>query len=69
MDLEMLEQVFAEIDQDHSGALDADELKALMVRANINVSPEELDEMIQMADENGDGLIDLREFKKLFSNF
>jgi calmodulin len=69
MDPETLEQVFAEIDQDHSGALDPDELRALMVRANINISTEELDEMIRMADTNGDGLIDLKEFKQLFSDF
>jgi calmodulin len=69
MDPETLEQVFAEIDRNGNGTLEPDELKALMARADLDVSGQELDEMIKMADVDGDGLIDLQEFKQLFLDF
>ncbi|MEB3163490.1 MAG: EF-hand domain-containing protein [Prochlorothrix sp.] len=65
MDTKALEDVFAQIDKDSSGFLDAEELKHLMHEANLQVSDEEIKEMIRMADTNGDGLIDLKEFKQL----
>ena len=65
MDTKALEDVFAQIDKDSSGFLDAEELKHLMHEANLQVSDEEIQEMIRMADTNGDGLIDLKEFKQL----
>lgn len=65
MDTKALEDVFAQIDKDSSGFLDAEELKHLMQEANLKVSDEEIQEMIRMADTNGDGLIDLKEFKQL----
>ncbi|MGA1264273.1 MAG: EF-hand domain-containing protein [Prochlorothrix sp.] len=65
MDTNALEEVFAQIDKDNSGFLDAEELKHLMHEANLQVSDEEIQEMIRMADANGDGLIDLKEFKQL----
>ncbi|MEB3273298.1 MAG: EF-hand domain-containing protein [Prochlorothrix sp.] len=67
MDTLTLEQVFAQIDKDGSGFLDESELKELMREADLEVSDEEIQEMMKMADVNGDGRIDLKEFKQLMT--
>jgi Ca2+-binding EF-hand superfamily protein len=69
MDSQSLDQVFAHIDQDNSGTLDPQELAELMKQAGVSVSPEDILEMIKMADTNGDGVIDLAEFRRLMANF
>ncbi|KKJ01442.1 EF-hand domain-containing protein [Prochlorothrix hollandica] len=68
MDAQSLEEVFSHIDVDNSGFLDAEELIKLMQDADLDVSLDEVKAMIKMADTNGDGVIDLKEFKQLMGN-
>ena len=68
MDAQSLEEVFSHIDVDNSGFLDAEELIKLMQDVDLDVSLDEVKAMIKMADTNGDGVIDLKEFKQLMGN-
>ena len=62
---ERLEKVFHEMDTDHSGALDPDELKAAFAAVGRPSDDETIRKCIQVLDKNNDGLIDLEEFKAL----
>lgn len=69
MDIQAIEQVFSEIDTNNNGFLEPEEIRTLMSRAEVVITDEELDSMIQRADTNGDGQIDIQEFKKLLADF
>lgn len=57
---------FASIDKDCDGFITKDELKISL--KDSNVSDEDINQMIENADLNGDGKIDPMEFIKAYSN-
>ena len=62
---EQLKKRFNELDKDHSGKLEKDEIRDVVKKTNPNVSDQEIDDLIKQADKNGDGLIDFEEFLTL----
>ncbi|KAL3456177.1 hypothetical protein BJX64DRAFT_271181 [Aspergillus heterothallicus] len=60
-----LREAFAVFDQDKSGTISADELRRVLRSIGDDVSDADVDEMVRMADVNGDGSIDYEEFVKL----
>ncbi|MGA1546971.1 MAG: EF-hand domain-containing protein [Flavobacteriaceae bacterium] len=69
MDVQSIQSAFCAIDADNSGFLEREEIRSLMAQANVDISDDELEVMIRRADANGDGKIDIQEFKKLLANF
>jgi calmodulin len=69
MDAKAIQQVFLEIDTNNNGFLEPEEIRALMTKAQVEITDEDLETMIQGADTNGDGKIDIQEFKKLLADF
>ena len=53
------------IDHDDSGKIDSEKLMDYMRRIGQVASQQEVDDMIMVADENGDGSVDLDEFLKM----
>ena len=63
---EMLEKAFKQFDQDGNGTLDADELSAALRAAGCEtVDDAHLGKVMKLIDTNGDGLIQLDEFKEI----
>ncbi|KAL4874478.1 hypothetical protein BJY04DRAFT_203850 [Aspergillus karnatakaensis] len=62
-----LREAFAVFDKDKSGSISADELRQVLRSIGDDVSDKDVDEMLQLADVNGDGSIDYEEFVKLMS--
>ncbi|KAL4797618.1 hypothetical protein BDV19DRAFT_358393 [Aspergillus venezuelensis] len=60
-----LRSAFAVFDQDGSGTISADELRRVLTSIGDNVSDADVEEMLKLADVNGDGTIDYEEFVKL----
>ncbi|KAL3450053.1 hypothetical protein BJX65DRAFT_271273 [Aspergillus insuetus] len=60
-----LREAFAVFDQDKSGTISADELRRVLRSIGDDVSDADVDEMLRMADVNGDGSIDYEEFVRL----
>ena len=58
-----IEETFHEIDSDGSGFIDALELKTAMKLMGMNLNNNEVKQMIRDADQDGDFLIDIQEFK------
>ena len=64
--LESMRAAFREFDADDSGTISVAELRDILVKKlGQEVSEEELDRLVQLADANGDGEIDFEEFKAL----
>lgn len=68
-----IKQLFRAFDKDGNGVLSADEIKQLWNIASSDgnarqLSDEEMNDMIKVIDENGDGQIDYEEFAKLMSS-
>ena len=59
---EELKKAFAVMDTNGDGVVTKDELKSLLKGLGEDVNDEVVDEMIKMADENGDGKIQFQEF-------
>ena len=53
-----LREAFKVFDRDGTGTISRDELKAVMKSLGENLSEEEIDEMLKLADKDGDGHID-----------
>jgi calmodulin len=53
-----LRSAFEVFDQDGSGTISASELRQVLASLGENLTDAELDEMLKMADKNGDGDID-----------
>jgi calmodulin len=53
-----LKNAFQVFDVDGSGTISAEELRQVLKSLGENLSDKELDEMLMMADKNGDGTID-----------
>eukprot|EP00041_Stephanoeca_diplocostata_P023885 m.595494 g.595494 ORF g.595494 m.595494 type:complete len:417 (+) comp22404_c0_seq7:880-2130(+) len=62
---EQLEAAFRRLDVDNSGSLDKDDLKVLLGKA---YTPAEVTRVLEAADTDGDGKIDLAEFKSAMAN-
>ncbi|KAL4955329.1 hypothetical protein BDW69DRAFT_160822 [Aspergillus filifer] len=60
-----LRSAFAVFDQDKNGTISADELRRVLTSIGDNVSDADVEEMLKLADVNGDGTIDYEEFVKL----
>ena len=60
-----LKGVFEMFDVDQSGAIDVKELKQVMQNLGMNPTDEEVQRMMQEADEDDSGAIDFIEFAKL----
>jgi len=63
---QVLLETFQFYDADGSGAIDVEELKAMMATLGHDLSDEQLSIMINDVDKDGNGLIDYREFVALF---
>ncbi|KAL0934314.1 calmodulin, partial [Colletotrichum truncatum] len=62
---EELKNAFKVFDRDGSGTISAEELRHVLTSLGENMTKAEIDEMIQMADKNGDGSIDYDEFASI----
>lgn len=58
-------EAFKTFDTDKNGEISAQELKAVLTTLGEKLTPQEVDEIIRIADEDGDGVISYREFVRL----
>ena len=58
-----LKNVFDIMDKDHNGYITEQELSQSMAAMGHKLSPQEVEELMKEADQNGDRLIDFQEFK------
>ncbi|KAK9762648.1 hypothetical protein K7432_011429 [Basidiobolus ranarum] len=58
-------EVFQELDRDNSGYIDKNNLRETMEALGQQPNDEDLDEMLDEADKDGDGVIDFSEFTNL----
>ena len=65
---EELRERFKLFDKDGNGLIDRDELRMVMAQLGEKLSADDIDEMINDADRNGDGLIDYNEFVKYMTS-
>merc|ERR1740124_1191421 len=61
------EEAFLLVDTDRSGFCDAKELRAVFLRASIELPAEEVQALVDAYDSNGDGKIDLTELTTLLN--
>ncbi|KAK0057404.1 calmodulin-related protein 97A [Biomphalaria pfeifferi] len=61
-----LEQAFKDIDKDGSGKLDKNEIRLLCQQQGLDISEEQLNEVVKEADDNNDGKISFEEFENAF---
>ena len=66
--LEELKKAFSVMDANGDGVVTKDELRTLLKGLGEEVTDEVVDEMIAIADENGDGKVDFEEFVKAASD-
>ena len=64
---EELKEAFRVFDKDGNGFISADELRHVMTNLGEQLSEEEVEQMIQEADSNGDGQVDYEEFCKMMT--
>ena len=64
MSIDELKTQFQELDLDNSGFVTRDELKKALLKKRKDVPEEVVDEIIKMADKDGDGKIDIGELLK-----
>ena len=68
VDYDMLRKTFEAFDADGSGAVDFEEVEAMVASMGMVISPLELYDMLKEADEDGNEVIDFDEFKKIFEH-
>lgn len=68
VDREFLKETFDAFDKDGSGAVDFEELEAMVTSMGMEITPIELYEMLKEADEDGNEEIDFEEFTKVIEN-
>eukprot|EP00574_Skeletonema_japonicum_P003658 CAMPEP_0201716630 /NCGR_PEP_ID=MMETSP0593-20130828/2563_1 /ASSEMBLY_ACC=CAM_ASM_000672 /TAXON_ID=267983 /ORGANISM="Skeletonema japonicum, Strain CCMP2506" /LENGTH=569 /DNA_ID=CAMNT_0048206477 /DNA_START=65 /DNA_END=1771 /DNA_ORIENTATION=+ len=62
---EQIDRIFKTIDTDASGTIDADELKTALDDMGMKLSEQCVASMLKVVDENGDGVVDILEFRTL----
>jgi len=62
---EQIDRIFRTIDTDDSGTMDADELKVALNEMGMKLSDQCVANMLKVVDENGDGVVDIMEFRTL----
>lgn len=64
---ELLAEAFRWFDSDGSGSIDADKLKARLKLPDVglNLTADQIDEMISGADVDGDGVVNMDDFRAL----
>merc|ERR1711988_245246 len=62
-----LKPAFADIDKDNSGFIEAGELKNVLKTMGLDMSDEEIEGVLKMADKNADHKLDYAEYKQLVS--
>ncbi|KAK1744405.1 hypothetical protein QTG54_004938 [Skeletonema marinoi] len=62
---EQIDRIFKTIDTDDSGTIDADELKVALDDMGMKLSEQCVASMLKVVDENGDGVVDILEFRTL----
>jgi len=65
---EELRKAFNKFDSDHSGYITHDELKLAMKIMGEDLSEEEIKQMMEEADTDGDGRVDFAEFCKMMNS-
>lgn len=63
---EELKNAFKVFDKDGSGTISATELRTVLQHLGENLTDDDLDEMLKMADKNGDGDIDCEDSRHSF---
>ncbi|XP_020908087.1 calmodulin-2/4-like [Exaiptasia diaphana] len=61
-----LKMAFEEFDCEKKGYIEGAGIKRVLTRLNIEYTSEEIDLMIEVADTNGDGRVDMEEFLQIF---
>ena len=64
----MLEQAFNFFDQDEDGEICSEELAAVIKKDNPEISDSIINYMIEEVDTDGDGKVNLKEFKEMMLN-
>ena len=64
----MLEQAFNFFDQDEDGEICSEELAAVIKKDNPEISDNIINYMIEEVDTDGDGKVNLKEFKEMMLN-
>jgi len=67
MDMEEIHEIFNKFDSSHNGKLSADDLARAVENLGERIEPEELEEMMKLADFDGDGFISFEDFLQLLS--
>jgi hypothetical protein len=67
MDMEEIREIFNKFDSSHNGKLSQDDLARAVENLGERIEPEELDEMMKLADFDGDGFISFEDFLQLLS--
>lgn len=67
MDMEEIREIFNKFDSSHNGKLSADDLARAVENLGERIEPEELEEMMKLADFDGDGFISFEDFLQLLS--
>jgi calcium-binding protein CML len=60
---------FDEVDRNGDGFISKDELRNVIMQFGMMISNEELETMIELADSDGNGLVDFTEFSNLMDNY
>ena len=60
-----LRSAFTVFDKDGNGFISKEELKQVMKNLGERLTNEEIDQMVKEADDNGDGMVDYKEFVKM----
>merc|ERR1719474_1553309 len=64
-ELSQLKEVFKFMDKDDNGAVDADEIKGVLTNLGVEITGDEIKDIMASLDENGDGGMDFDEFVQM----
>ena len=67
VDLIDIIELWYQADEDNSGELSPDEVRRLLFKMNISITPQGLEDLINHIDKNGDGQTQFSEFYKMYS--
>jgi len=68
-DVKRLQDIFDNIDEDHSGSIDATELMNALMKAGKTPSKEQVKKLLTKYDEDGNGTIEFREYQVMIKNW